>query len=465
MKKEIRSIGYQIPGYSNKYLDFTYNYSLMDADIILISTNSIKPNGDWISFTNGSGGCYNINPSKSFEKNISHLKKELIDFLNSGKTAFILLSQKEEYQLGLSVRSLNKGRNTYSTKIVNNYTFLPMDIGSITSAKGKGIIFSGNEIFSQFNRNFYEYLEYQIYIENSESNDLLYYGKDKNKVLGAIYKIGNGHLVVLPMIKYDEDEFTEKKVHNDVEETFWNKKSITFGDKLYNTLLEIDLKLANNFEKSLPPEWISNRKYMSSKEIQYKNKLSENNQKIFKIEEENEKIKVKISEEEKIKDLLFEKGKALENSVILALEILGYEAEGYNDGELEIDQIIKSPEQYRYIGECEGKDNKDIDITKFRQLQDALNADFARKEVNDKAFGILFGNAERLIEPNLRKLDFTLKCKIGAEREKIALIKTSDLFYVTRYLMENKDEKFRKSCRKAIHENLGKIVVFPKVPK
>ena len=82
---------------------------------------------------------------------------------------------------------------------------------------------------------------------------------------------------------------------------------------------------------------------------------------------------------------MYESGKPLENAVIKALKILGYSAENYDDGKLELDQVIISPEGDRFIGECEGKDNKDIDITKFRQLQDGLNADFEREEVSEKA--------------------------------------------------------------------------------
>lgn len=123
-----------------------------------------------------------------------------------------------------------------------------------------------------------------------------------------------------------------------------------------------------------------------------------------------------------------------------------------------------SPEKVRYIGESEGKDTKDINITKFRQLLESLNADFAREEVEEKAFGILFGNPQRLKEPAERKLDFTKKCRTGAEREKIALVKTVDLFIVTNYLQQNKNERFKKACRKEISDGLGKVVEFPELP-
>jgi hypothetical protein len=165
-----------------------------------------------------------------------------------------------------------------------------------------------------------------------------------------------------------------------------------------------------------------------------------------------------------LKSLLFEQGKPLERGVLAALKLLGFNAENYDDGTLELDQVILSPEGYRYIGECEGKDEKDIDISKFRQLLESMNADFARDEVAEKAFGILFGNPQRLTEPAKRTLDFTQKCKIGAEREKIALIKTVDLYVVAAYLDENENENFQLACRNAIHSGLGNVVVFPPLP-
>lgn len=159
---------------------------------------------------------------------------------------------------------------------------------------------------------------------------------------------------------------------------------------------------------------------------------------------------------------MYESGKPLENAVIKALKILGYSAENYDDGKLELDQVIISPEGDRFIGECEGKDNKDIDITKFRQLQDGLNADFEREEVSEKAYDLLIGNPQRMIDPNLRTLDFTEKCQSAAKREQMGLIKTVDLFKVCRTISENENmQDYAKSCRDAIKSCLGGIIVFP----
>lgn len=465
MNKQLLTIGFEIPGFEESNVYFSTNFSLMDADVVLISPDSISPSGDWVSFSSG-GGCYNVGPSKKFEERSSQLKKELFDHLKAGKTVFILLSRKEELTLAQGVTTPRKGQYTYNTKIATNYDFLPIVIGTLTSASGKHVKFSGNSVFSVFDKNFGKHLEYQLYIENSNATQIIYSGKDNNKILGAVYKVGAGHLIVLPMLKFKEADFTERKKANDGKEReFWNKKGLAFGNNLVSNLLEIDSKLIDGSEKTPAPEWSAEEQYLIKKEIAINDAIGKNRQKIVKLEKENEGLKIALDEEIKLKDLLYEKGKLLEAAVIKALKILDYSAENYNDGDLEMDQIIISPEKHRYIGECEGKDSKDIDVTKFRQLQDTLNADFARDEVEQKAFGILFGNADRLNDPKNRKLDFTTKCKTGADREKIALVKTIDLFIVAKYLLENKNELFKKACRDAIHEHLGKVVIFPKVPE
>lgn len=463
MSKQILTIGYEIPGQSDDYVDFDSNKSLMDADILLLSPKSFMPSyNGWVSFSSG-GGCFDPSRSDNYEKKISHLKKELGDYLNSGKTVFLLLTEKESFYLSSGTTSPRKGERNYSTYSKNNYSFLPVDIGTLTSASGKIIEFSGNSIFSDFYKKFNKNLEYRSYIEGENETQILFTGKDKAKILGAIYKVGKGHLIALPYLKYDENKFTKYDEKKD--ETFWTEDAMKFGYKLKDCLFAIDQQLTNNSEKTPPPEWASKKEFSTKKALLIEKKIEKNKKEIKKIKTENEKLEENLVDENSLKDLLFEQSKPLERAVIKALKILGYQAENYDDGELEIDQVIISPEKIRYIGECEGKDTKDINITKFRQLVDALNADFARDEIEDRALGILFGNPERLTEPKKRKLDFTQKCKTGAKREKIALIKTTDLFVVAKYLSENKNAKFKKDCRNAIHKALGKIVEFPEIPK
>lgn len=470
MSKKISTIGYEIPGFNTLELGFSSKSSLMDSDILLVAPDlpyyerSSSGDGYYLGKV-----CYGESASFKLKEDLAHWKKELFNSLNAGKTVFLMLSEKSDFFVDTGSRSYSgSGRNRNTTINVaqsSNYELLPAGIGSIHSANGKEILFVGNPLFSKFFKSFKPNLEYKIYLEDIGNATPIFTGKDKTKILGAIYKVGAGQLVVLPHLKYDREKFIEYRKDKKGEEIgYWKDSAVKFGHTLVNCLIEIDNGLAQELSKTPPPTWVSNKKFSSKKEVSIQKNLDENIGKIEKIEQENKKLQSKLQEEQILKDLLYEQGKPLENAVIKALEILGFKAENYDDGELELDQIITSPEGYRYIGECEGKNEKDIDITKFRQLLESLNADFDREGVEEKAFGILFGNAQRLTEPQSRILDFTQKCKTGANREKIALVKTADLFNVAQFLKENKDDKFQKECRTAIHNGLGKIVVFPSVP-
>lgn len=464
MKKEIFTIWYEIPGMSKNYIDFNSKKSLMDADILLISPKALRPNWDWVNFSSGGGGCYNVATSDEYKQNLSRFKKEVEDFLNSGKNIFILLSKKEDYLLANNVSHPKKGENLYSTDTYNNYDFLPINLGKIISASGKHIEFSGNVILNDFYKKFNKYLEYQLYIEDTKEAQIIFTGKDKSKTLGAIYNGGkSGYIIALPFIKYDEDKFI--KYDKRTQKSFWTDDAVKFWHNLTDCLIQIDQQLTQKSEKTPTPEWITEKDFFTKRAISIKKEIQNNEQTIENLKLKNLQLKEDLIEENSLQDLLFEQWKPLENAVIKALNILWFQAENYDDGILELDQVIISPEGHRFIGECEGKDNKDIDITKFRQLLESLSADFGREEIEEKAFGILFGNPQRLEPLEKRVLDFTQKCKIWAKREKIALVRTTDLFVVAQYLNEHKNEKYKKDCRNAIYNSLGEIVEFPKISK
>lgn len=459
MEKQIFTIGYTIPTFDKNYVDFYDGSSLMDADILLISPDILQPRGDWVSFTTSDGGCYNVATSQTYKQKISRLKKEVEDHLNAGKNVFVLLTKKEEYQLASSVSSERKGQNTFHTEMYNNYNFLPVSIGASTSASGKYIEFSGNPIFSDFYKKFKGNLEYQLYIENPSGAQVIFTGKDETKILGAIYKIKNGHLVVLPFIKYDEKEFTEQRGKEKKE--YWTKEATQFGKSLVKAFVDIDKALRKGGDKTPPPDWTSGVDFQLAQEQVFKNGVEKKSKEIDELILQKNELLTKIDEEVRLRDLLFEKGKPLESAINLALEILGYRAENYNDGNLEIDHVITSPERDRFIGEAEGKDTSAINIDKFRQLATNIQEDLQREEVENPATGILFGNGFRLTKPSERAEQFTTKCINTAKSSNCALVRTTDLFRVAKYVKESKDKTFAKSCRDTIKNSVGKIVDFP----
>lgn len=461
MSKRIISVGYVIPGYDSDSTFFGSDVSLMEADVLLISPEAIEPSGEWVNFSTSDGGCYSTETSRRYEKQISRLKKEITDLLSRGKTVFVLLSREEEFTLTRNV-SVEKNMRSHSTYKTTNYNFLPTDVGTMTSVSGDHIEFSGHHIFNDFYSAFKEKLKYYLYIEGLEGSEVIFTGKDKTKVLGARTAVGNGNLVLLPYIPYDEGEFTEiKKDDMGEEKEFWTPEAIVFGENLTERLIQIDSALRLAGQATPLPNWVQDKKFTTTKEADLKNLITKEKKKISELENKIRGAEEGIAEVSVLKGLLFEQGKPLERAVTEALRILGYSVEGYDDGMLEIDHVIISPEGQRYIGECEGKDTKDINITKFRQLTDSMNADFGRDDVSKRALGILFGNPQRLTRPEERTIDFTVKCKDAASREKIALVKTPDLYVAIKYILETKDEKYKKSCRDAIHKGLGGVVAFP----
>jgi hypothetical protein len=405
-----------------------------------------------------------FNEDISFEivEQFEHWQKEIQDFLKEGKTIFLVTDAKQDFFIHTGKREYSgTGRNTRTTNIVapkHNYDFL--EIGDIFNANGKKIFFNGNASLASFYKRFRDNLEFRVYFENITGNSV-FTGKNKEKTVGAIYNIEKGHIVTLPFISYENDAFVEIKDGKE----FWTKEATKFGRNLINCFIEIDSSLSSQRSKSAVPEWTLSEEYKNIKEKEITEKINSNNQEIKKLKHKNEKLHKDLCKEQELKDLLFEKDKTLENIVSKALEILGYKVEKYDNGIYEFDQVIVFPENHRYIGECEGKDNKAINIDKYRQLADNINADLSREDIEEKAFGILFGNPQRLTDIKERSFDFTDKCIKAAQRDKIALVKTSDLFFVTKYLYENNDKDFRKACRKAIYEGLGNIVKFPDVPK
>ena len=190
MKKDIFTMGFEIPGFSDLENSFSSDLSLMDADIIAVSPKIVSPSEHgWVSFSSGGGGCYDVATSKNFIKKSEHLKKEVSGLLKIGKTVILFLSKKTSYLIATGVSHPRKGQNKYSTRTASNYDFLPINIGELTSASGNKISFTGNQVFWNFNRNFSKHLAYKVYIEGSNSSQVIYTGKDKAKVLAPFTEL------------------------------------------------------------------------------------------------------------------------------------------------------------------------------------------------------------------------------------------------------------------------------------
>lgn len=214
--------------------------------------------------------------------------------------------------------------------------------------------------------------------------------------------------------------------------------------------------------KTPEPEWAHDLVYKTQEELELSEKLQAVAEDIEALKDKKSEIENNIVSQSELRGLLFEQGKPLEASILRALRLMGFAAEGYDDGESEFDAVFESTEG-RLIGEAEGKDNSAVNVTKLRQLAMNIQEDLERDEVSEPAKPVLFGNGYRLSEPSTRNIQFTDKCIKAANTNGTALVSTSSLFAVAFYLEQNIDDHFASECRKAIIENSG-IVEFPVVP-
>ncbi|MGY4537498.1 hypothetical protein ACVW0P_001917 [Mucilaginibacter sp. UYNi724] len=467
--KNIATIGIEIPSVENNIKLNTYA-SLSDIDIAVFAPVIKNPfynlYESYMATNESYEGkkLYSKDFSPQIKEHARHWKNELSHFVNTGGTLFIILPKKEDFFIYSGTRDVSgSGRNqkiTFHIEPFSNYKFLPFDDIKFKFVSGEYILpnsFLVNEFYSLFK----EYMSFEAYFAKSPDNPL-FFTKNKDRVLGAKISSQKGDTIYLPNINFHVNKLLK---HNEkTGRSSWNSMASKVGLSFVSNLIEIENTINKTELKTPKPNWLNTPQYELVEATKTITTIDLNLKKIKDISIENERLQLVLIEQESLKDLLFETGKTLEKAVTKALIILGYTAENYDDGELELDQIIISPEGYRFIGECEGKDNKDIDISKFRQLLDGLNADFEKETIPEKAFGLLIGNPQRLTAPNERTLDFTKKCQQGAEREKIGLIKTSDLFAICKYIIENDDSTFTIACRETIFKQLGKIVNFPVTP-
>ncbi len=434
----IISIGYDIHSVDNYSL--TERVSLSDADLVVFSPSM----DDYFTDQKYLGKAnYLSGDAVTINEDIDHWKRELANYLSTGKPIFLFLIENEEF-------FLHKNR-------ANNYQYLPVQL-DITNARGTGVL-GKIPLATTFTKALKGHLSFSAYISLPQDSIELFTTRNKAHCLGGIMNELGGYLISIPYIDVDEYDFLTEL--GDA----WNEQGVSFCKSMISVLVQMQKSILKESSKTPTPSWIDDEHYQLTSSNEFLRSIEEINDKMAMLQEAKDKYQHQLNEINSFKDLLYESGKPLEVAVISSLKLLSYHAESYDDGTLELDSIIMSPEGLRYIGECEGKDNKEIDITKFRQLQDALNEDFDREEVDEKAFGLLFGNPQRLIPPDQRTLTFTKKCMNGANREKTGLILTKDLFKVAQYLIDNNDEDYKRKCRKAIYDGLGGLIEFPDTPK
>ncbi len=442
------SVEYTLPSRYAGNISFSSDTSLLDADVILFNPNISA----FLQYQHLYQGKPSLDENKSFELKeiVAHWRKEIQTALDHGKTVFVIFNHYQEIWVHTGQKEFSgTGRYQTTTNIVDkydNYRFLPFLIANIIPKGGKEIRPIGNlGVLSSYWKDFQKFSCYESYIDDQIKQAMLV-TKTGHKTVGAIFRISKGHLVLLPPLKY------KTRIPGQL------------AIKFVQSLLEIDKALKTSLSITPPPSWVMSHEFRIPEESEIASKLTDLTSRIEKLNQECIANKEKLLEVTRAKALLYEQGSQLEYVILECLNLMGFVASHYKDGESEFDSIFESPEG-RFLGEAEGKDNSAINIDKLSQLERNIQEDFARGEVTEHAKGVLFGNAYRLQALKGRPDFFTIKCISGAKRTGYALVRTPDMFQILVYLRNNpKDENFKKRCRESIFNTSGEIVKFPDIP-
>ena len=429
-QEKILSVGYYFYGGEVEGVSLDSDRSLLDPDIIVYEPGLGNP----------------IQPNRKVyrRERLEHWKRELAAAFAAGKTVLVLLVKPQE------------GKAEDGGKI-NSYSSIPFPLSSFIPASGTQMRPDGDlRYLADYWRNFSSCSRYEGYLESdfSEADVILKTGSG-NRVIGAAVQRGCGTLILIPPPCRPPRFRTAIRRKPD--------DSVDFDLRLSRSLVAVHNALHGDASITPPPDWASDPTYRLGREDQLEADIRATFSKIEILQAEQRELEGELKGVGALRRLLYEQGQRLEEAILDALKLFGFEAEPYRDADSEFDAVFTSTEG-RFLGEAEGKDRRPIDINKLRQLTQNVQEDFERDEVESHAKGVLFGNPYRLRPPDERPDDFTKKCVSSAGHSRVALVRTADMFKPARYLSENDDPDYARQCRVAIQQCEGEVVVFPPPP-
>lgn len=465
MAESIAVIGTSLPHDDVECVPLHSQNSLLDYDISVFNPDISSFYGYPTDYHLGKPSLDDTNSFKLKER-LSHWRQEILGAVRAGKTIFLLLNELQEVYVATGEKSFSgTGRNRQVIRhvtAISNYELIPGGI-DIVNSKGTSMrLHSRNSILGTYWSSLEPVCEFRVFVSGEGVRPLVI-TRTGNKTVGAYlkYKDAPGTLVLLPYIDFDRADFTHTTRGGN---EYWTDKAAQVGNQFITAIIGIHSILKAGSEFTPIPDWVAKKEeYVLVKEQQIRNELLTLEAKIGTSQKRKEQLQQALSGETELKRLLYEKGKPLEDAILKSLKLIGFEASRYHAGDSEFDVVFESAEG-RLIGEAEGKDNKPVNIDKLRQLEMNIHEDYSRDEVKEIAKGALFGNAYRLSPPEDRSSFFTEKCVTAAKRSNTALVRTTDLFGVSKYLSSTEDEEFAKMCRQAILDAVG-VVVFPDIPE
>lgn len=461
MSKRILAVGLSLASDFIAHENFREKASLLDWDIVLFRPQFEEFDAFREEQFQGKPS-YSDSGSFQLRECCSHWRREIKEAFDAGKTVVVFLPELEQIYVDTGKRDYSgTGRNRQTTRIVDsydNYQAIPTELEP-AAVKGVGMKLAtgANDVLGAYWKDFGARSSYNVVLRAKDIPAALL-TKSGERVVGAIYrsKVSTGALVLLPALDFDADEFFS----SDLE---WTDDARRFSAQLLTAIVGMDKAIRSTSDVTPEPAWASSEKFHLPQESELRARLALAETELEAAQRKKEAVEEELVVAGEFRRLLFEKGSALESSIISALRLLGFSAEGYRDSNSEFDVVFES-EEGRLIGEAEGKDSKAVNVDKLRQLAMNINEDLLREEVDRPAKPVLFGNGYRLTPIEDRSDPFTEKCRAAATQSSTALVATQDLFAPVQYLLANHDDDgYRRDCRLAILTATGRAV-FPAVP-
>lgn len=465
MARAVLYVGDYFPGGLVEETAFRSKRSLLDCDVAVLE----PPSEVFGSREYQGKTALDEAESFRFKESCNHWKGEISEALVAGKTIIIFLEPYRDFFIDTGQRTYSgTGRNQKTTTLVepyDNYRWLPVPMADRTSASGSAIK-PGRDlgVLRDYWAKFGEKLTYNLYFNDSAVDAMLVTKTGDKAVAGVWRSPHGGSIVLLPPIEWDWDALVAEDPETGDE--VWNSEGDKAGHTLLDVLLGIDSALRGLESTTAPPVWAETDRYSLARERELRSEIVEISTQIEALREKSAQKHNEAVEAAGLRGLLYAGGKELERAIISALQTLGFEATGFDNGESEFDIVFTSVEG-RFLGEAEGKDTKAVNVDKLRQLEMNIQEDFELDTVTDYATGVLFGNAFRLTDPSDRDPEFfTAKCLTGAKRSGVVLVRTPDLFAPARFVAENpKSKAYAKSVRSAIARSKGTVARIPQPPE
>ncbi|MBI5103002.1 MAG: hypothetical protein HZB33_14390 [Nitrospirae bacterium] len=426
----LQSVNYEIQHKDVINTTINGDATFLDADILIINPGSFSHlwSTNLKHKADGTPLLYSSSGSDRIRAMFKARQKEIETLLNNGKILIVFVSPVTGFSG--EIGDISQYAPVY------NYDFLPelseVLVKSLKPGKGTGDnlkLRHPKNMFVPYYKAFNDELQYSAYLDiSSELDEINFITNRSDKPVGFVVKQNNGVIAFLPPPVYRKQ-----------------------NDKLVGVILNCCKNFFVNTEITPPPDWINDFKLKG--EAEYDLKISELQKKINKITEEKETTEKEKCELVEFKALLYEQGPVLEKAVLRSFRLFGFTADNRKMDDLEHDIVFSSAEG-RGIAEVEGKDNDAIHVSKFDQLNRAVDEDFDLK--GDYPAGVLIGNHYRFSRPSNRKEAFSEKVHIVAKKKNFGLLTTHEIYKAVDYLLNNpNDESFKESCRRKILTTAG----------